>query len=30
VIGSDYPEPIVEHAAARRAALDRYAQAAQR
>jgi deoxyribodipyrimidine photo-lyase len=30
VIGSDYPAPIVEHAAARRAALDRYAQAAQR
>jgi deoxyribodipyrimidine photo-lyase len=24
VIGTDYPEPIVDHAEARRAALDRY------
>jgi deoxyribodipyrimidine photolyase len=24
VIGADYPEPIVDHAEARRAALDRY------
>jgi deoxyribodipyrimidine photo-lyase len=30
VIGSDYPAPIVDHAAARVAALERYAQAAQR
>ena len=27
VIGRDYPQPIVDHAAARRAALERYAQA---
>ena len=27
VIGRDYPEPIVDHAEARRAALDRYAAA---
>ncbi len=27
VIGSDYPRPIVNHAAARREALDRYARA---
>jgi len=29
VIGRDYPEPIVDHAEARRAALDRYAAAAR-
>ena len=28
IIGSDYPEPIVDHAAARREALERYARAA--
>jgi deoxyribodipyrimidine photo-lyase len=27
VIGSDYPEPIVDHPEARRAALERYARA---
>ena len=29
VIGRDYPEPLVDHAQARRAALDRYAEAAK-
>jgi deoxyribodipyrimidine photo-lyase len=29
VIGEDYPEPIVDHAAARREALERYADAAR-
>jgi deoxyribodipyrimidine photo-lyase len=30
IIGTDYPEPIVDHAAARRGALERYRTAAQR
>jgi hypothetical protein len=29
VIGRDYPEPIVDHAAARREALARFAEARQ-